>query len=375
MQNFREGESEHVNILLDEVKPQISNDSYSKSLARFILKQDITADYAKLEFKHTPFLPLHTFPISNLTIRLMNSRGGPLVLDDGAPTFVLLEVTNMDITGEFTITCSSSGRKLEDLTNFRSNLPQASNLSGCEVAVVSVSFPSNLKRQNIFSAKFRAVKKDGTSITHDFSYDLFKFRGRKVDSLMQEFIRNVNATPLAPVLNIQKFKDFWARFRMPVEKGYHPEMWICEHKKTSEYEYYQIEEMSPSFRAMLGWGPQKVPKKYYMYNELGHHHEVFPPSLAHVYCDLIEPNAVGSCLAPLIMMLPLEHMTEKPSPDILYEPKHLTFHKVRDTSFSEISFRFTQPNGELHVFETEDGSVTEETTVVLLVRPRQMNKK
>lgn len=143
----------YLQVLLQEVRGQISGEGYTHSLGgvAFPPTSDsiVTPFYAFHQWKHSVFLPLKTNRIDSFRINIVDADEKPIIFGGQIPTTIELELSEeMDQNAEFTITCSSYQPTIfpgNTLGQFSCPLPQPMNLQNYEVALASVVYPPELR--------------------------------------------------------------------------------------------------------------------------------------------------------------------------------------------------------------------------------------
>lgn len=367
--DINEGKLAHVH--LSELEPQIKNGGYARSIGQFFLSTKNKAkSYDTFNFEHAPYLPLRSLPIAHLTVTITDIFGQKLALKDGFPTFVSLEVVDMDLSREFTISCNSHLQNLgevfanNNLTHFKVPVPEELNLDGWEVALLSASCPPNLKRSAEVWISFQDFDDENTKEV--FTWNLFDFVGKTKD----DFAEGVKTK----IAKSTKYGQAGAGMRF----------YRKDDKENENHGFFHIVndtakkvtvKASPRFCDVVGEETTYIfvshldPGWQFIFKGESGVGRGLPSSLALVNCNIVESSAVGSSLVPLLHMMPLRHFEkDDKEKNSIYEPQHLIFHKVRDINFSYIEFQLTQPNGENHEFET-DGDIDHGMNFTLLFRP------
>ena len=347
-----------VEVHLNELEPQITSSKYSQSLGSFQLREK-GQGYQEIIFHESPFLPLKTTIINRLTVALLTSRGERLKLERGPATFVTLEITNMDLSSAFTVTCSShlqeelgKNNAQEKLSKFSVTMPQTLDLSGWEVALKSFSLPRNLAKPSV--PVEISIETSDTLTKALLKYDLLDFHS--FEELLTKMSEELQKSDLKNMLNLGTrageagTPQKWSFF---TTNGMVADSIKLTFDETLQHifgvdEEVEIEGKEASFDI----------------EDLNRIHLYFHPGLGHIYLDIIESSAVGEQLAPLLCIAPITYS----STTNIYEPTHMMFHKVRNQNFDSINFTICEPNGKTYKLTTE-GDVIEGTNIVLIFRP------
>ena len=369
--------SRFVSVHLSQVEPQIHNRTYGRSITRFYLK-DSDKEYETVNFEHSPFLPIQSTPISSLTISLITATGESLQLKPGYPTFVVLELSTMDFSREFTINCNSHAYSLfpdNSIAKFKVAMPEEMDLDGWEVCLLNASLPPNIKRsfRVTFSMWEGQLQKPNQTNREDYHFNLFNF----LDAEPQDLLRAIGLT-------IDASAHYKSKLGLEIEQDVnHPDCGLPTLTNSSKDVIFV--KLSKSLSGLLKGKRQEEPETFEFPPTARHTirwegsgpvqsgavHSFLPSPLALVHCDIIESSAVGSQLAPLLHLMPLPHFDrhgQQREHPLIYEPQHLIFHKVRNMRFSNIEFTINQPDGKLQYFEL-DGGLELGTNITLLFRP------
>lgn len=381
----------HIFVHLSELEPKRINNAFDKSLADFKFPPTLhlTDDYALHDFENTPYYELQNVPLVQLSVLITNSKREQLKLAPGPPTIVVLEITDMDHSAQFTITCQSKNRFEKELypnnslTKFRVRLPQEFHLKNWEVAMLNMTYPSNVrhvKREKIVYMKLSTNYDPDKSRT--LSWDLMDYNNAR------QFIRAVDTSIeeddfYGKIISMKKIKK-------GEERGFY-QFWSANYSDhyddwDDEQHYVQI-IFSEGFTKAFG----QMERQEVLWFRKGMAvtlHGVpnilplqSPPStVGMVYCDVVQPSPVSQILAPLLQIVPIKaknHNDNVVTRDTkkeelsIYEPQHLIFKPVVEREFSDIEFEILQPDGTPHLFETQNINLNDSTMTFSLLFRRQ----
>jgi hypothetical protein len=345
-----------IKIKLGELEPQISGSGFEPTLATLQFPpEDVRDEYGLYNFENKPFLALESSPLQRLSLHIVDSSGNTLPLAPGPPTIVKLEITdNMDTYNQFTVTLESTQSKdlypENKMHDFKVQLPSEMNFSGWEVGLQSVSFPSDF-----------VVK--------------HKYCWMEVD-LVGEWTGPIR---IGVRLGLNEHADLTHYFRKGInENDILNKLIILEDDPNSEYQ---------RIRALDGNGEKRVRISYDGLFRRAMGHDVITSDsyiikagesapintvvntallksspIAFVYSNCIEENIVGSGMFQLLQIIPVKKKTTDWD-FAMYEPQHILFHPVKSQQMTNISLRFTQPDGVDHAFKSD----SEQPLIVTLV--------
>jgi hypothetical protein len=369
----------YVSVHLSELEPSIFADSKDRGLGSvtFHPSGDPEEFYSTYDFQHTPYIALRTIPLHTLTVTLTNSANQQLkLIDVGPPTLIQLEIADMDLSHQFTMTCMShrwSDLKLyptNQISDFRMKTPQSLMLSGWETALLSVAYPPHLKP--VFLVNFQI--KYGPDITDslDFVYNLFDYKGDEdlLFKAVQAELSEHDETRDTVVLERDTktmYKDMWL-FKIkttdPVMTFFpSPDFW---HMFDSSHRYAGAIDL------------KQTPMRFGTCNMTS----MLPPTVGLLFSDIVRASAVGEEMKQLLHIIPINHLrrnltavTDQESTsalqNVVYEPQHLVFHDVVDTEINSIRFWTQQPDGDAHVFKMPEGAHGGGLVINLLFRPKK----
>lgn len=155
-----------VKVEVNGLQSNVLEKEPQRTLVRFNYSRDPKGrgDYQVVEFEHTPYLKLRTVPITQLSVRICDNLGRILKLEDGLPTLVHLELTNMNSDQQFSLTCISHNQREREvylqnkLNNFHVRLPQEMTLNNWEMAVAGVGIPPQKKPEETLTLRIRCVQ-------------------------------------------------------------------------------------------------------------------------------------------------------------------------------------------------------------------------
>lgn len=358
----------HVKIHLTELEPQTVNTSYEKILAHFQFPPEdvINDEYALHDFEHGQFNELQSVPLHQLTIKITDSNNQELPLwEEGAPTLLILELSDMDYSKQFVITCQSRGLYGPELyphntlTKFTARLPQEFFLPDWEVAMLNMTYPPDLRHitsptctieveTDYFDDESRkwTFKLIDYASTAEFIYDIIQ--SIEQDEFWSSIISVVQLKPNVSSVNegIQfivkpdpKVVKDWNENNV-VRFSFNDNMW---HVFNSEILFNQSHLLHEDGKVTIKGLPDI--------------NRLLPSSVGMVYCDIVKPSPVGDHFAPLLQMVPLppskqrlylENQYQHKKNIGIYEPQHLIFHPLESKEFSDIKFEILQPDGSSH---------------------------
>lgn len=317
-------------------------------------------DYALHTFRHSPNLLVRFQELDKLHVRLTDEANNPVEIPPGPPTIIFLEITDMEPTEEFTITCISQQPDTypsNSLAKFTVPLPNQMHLKGYEVSLLQVVYPPEMKETIIASLKVNnyvwhynlSNMASTTQFIHAVQRDLahseyggylrFKRLGMNTDSPM--------AGRLAFLVS---YRYKWR------ERGL-----ITVHP-------------SPNFAKVCGQVMEPRLKTTMKTNDIfffrgfGNIALGQETPVAMLHCDIVKPNVMGGTQARLLQCVPIL-ANAKQNAKRLYEPPELAFQPVSDSPISRIGFEFGNPDGSLRRFRTEDPDCY--VMITLLFRKRK----
>lgn len=331
--------------------------------------------YKVVELQHTSFLPLRSLPLHHLHITLLNAKDEKLKLADSHyPTIICLEISDMDSSTDFTLTCSSKEDKLSPkntLYSFTHQLPRPMHLEDYEVALGDIFYPRTLREKHVvwFDLTFKPHDPNKLVNHVHFTFDINKMRTEN-----RPFASNV-------VFSVLR-NHFWAQ-RVRVRKGKRGEFirFSISSKVFVEEEGQIFIRFSENFHLasrtaqplsgrltpLTGANPQKIEGPF-DYSRLPYE----PTTL--VTCSLIEECFYMGRHLPLLRIAPMPKMIGTDNGDVIgtqrhFRPEHPVYHRIKNLPIYNIQFELLTPKGKLnHVQEvgSQDGIV-----ITLLFRKRQ----
>lgn len=141
---------DYIKIHLSQLEPKVNNSKFDKCLA--VCKfppSEISGEYAIQDFENSPFYELQSDELHMLSLFITDSENDQLQLDEGPTTIAVLEISDMDYTKQFTITCRSHNNYEKNLypntlSKFRVRLPSEFHLNNWEVSLLNMIFPPDL---------------------------------------------------------------------------------------------------------------------------------------------------------------------------------------------------------------------------------------
>lgn len=363
----------HVKIHLSELEPQTVNTFYEKTLANFQFPPEdiINDEYALHDFEHAQFIELRSVPLHQLSILVTDSNNREIKLsDDSAPTILLFELSDMDYSKQFSITCQSKNlRGLElypnnSLSRFRVRLPQEFYLENWEVAMVNMTYPPDLKHDVETNVWVEMSTNYDEGYKEKFNFDIKEYE--ETSQFITDVIHTIN------------YDNFWGALVTASEKK--------EDDKVVGFQF-AIQPDPDSFPRWnlaitvtlefndLFWSVFDAEKKFNKSPSLfadtrveilgiPNINRILPSSVGMVYCDIVKPSPVGEMMAPLLQIVPLppvkSKLYQKNMEDTrknigIYEPQHLIFHPISNKEFSDIEFEILQPDGQsLNLIGSDD---------------------
>ena len=371
-----------IKILLTELEPTRINNRFENCLARVSFPPKIKyREYSVQEFKHTPFVQLRSIPLNQLSITLVNDRNNRLALKDGPAVLIQLEISNMDLSQEFNITCVSHSSDMRLLypnntvSNFKVALPQELSLGGWEMALSSLAYPTSVKMKTR-DVWWQAESYSATLKIKDKKFEFDPDEYLTTELLVQDVIKQLaEDLVFKNILKIEVSQD-------PDKVGFLK--WTALFEDTSVIRHVRL-SFSDDFIRALGGNPRnhtedeidetsRLPFTRVMPADVVYVHgipnieNIRESSIGMLYCDIANTSAVDNQLVPLLGIVPIIPATKTATGGDLYEPAHLMFHKVVNRAFSSIEFTLLQPNGNRHNM-TLANSVDKGMVVTLLFRP------
>lgn len=345
-----------IQIRIEELQALLTNSSFEKCLKRLSFPPGIVLEhYAFLEFDNTEFLPILFASLTQLSILITDARGRQLRLADGPPTLLCIEFSEMEVSGQFSLACVSHLPEEREtypdntLNKFIIGLPNELELQGYEVAVTSVSFPSDMIVRlppMFFSFK---VQPDDYEVTVPFN--LFEYTDSR--ALLNDVVQKVNeALPINEYIRAKVERD-------PRSANYEM-LQIC--GRLTGTGRSVLMTVSPEFMRVIGRPFQEHTLSADECVTLGKINlkGALPSQIGMLYCSCIDSNILGNRLFQLLQIVPI--IRDR----YVYEPQHLLFHPVIARPFDNIEFRLTQPDGTDHTYESPSGG---SMIVSLLFRP------
>lgn len=363
----RDPNSNVVNIYLSEASSNYPSSRFDNCLAKlhvpFISKRKQGEHYFVKHFENSQFIPIRAVPITKLSVLITNGVGEQLNLAYGPPTIIEIEMTTMEVTNQFTVTCSPSSARSEQhelypnntLTDFTMKLPDELDLNGWQVALANIVYPPDMERisEEVW-LKVTTTEGDGEPDEVLMEFDLTSSKGHTSVFLFDVKRRLERSTKVV---------------MRQLENGNH--QFLIPHT-VEENVRIRIEFSDAFVRCFGQFEPEGrwVMKKneavtLHGVPNIGH---VTPSSVAAIYCDIVEPSIMGSQKVPMLHLLSLEQATKN---KVLYEPDHLVFRNVVQRRFSTVNIKIKQPDGRDHNFS----GGKKDMLVTLLFRPRSKKSR
>ena len=417
----------HVQVHVTELEPNAKSGDrwFKKCLATFPFPtdKDIYGDYAFIDFEHTAFHQIHSVPVRQLSLRLTNADRKPLKLQDGPTTIAIFELSDMDYSNQFTVTCQSHTKyekmlyPANSLTKFKVHLPEEFSLGDWEVAMVNMSYPADLtfKDEDIYWTYATEVKNNVVTrvdTKFDMSHDY-----ANTDEFTKTLVALNNAEPTTQnMIVIEKINrgpahldnGLW-RFRLDVRRDpaaaaaavavaddaaapADPAAAVADPAAAAvdavdppnnvawnDATDYVTLEFSPAFCSIFGLSHEIITRKlkngesFVLKGTPPNIRNILPSPLAMVYCDIVEPCPISNVMDSLLQVVPLKFDTNVG----YFEPNHLLFHPITSRSFSNIEFEILQPNGNVLPLDYDERAlmaISQGMTFTLLFRRKEMTQ-
>lgn len=360
----------------------------------------VSGRYAMIDFENAPVLKLAACQINHLSISICNEDGYAYPLAQGPPTTIQLEISSMNVSREFTITCLShpKGNTLfpnNTASNFHSQLPRTMDLSNWEVALSQVSVPKHIDDETVLAIyiALTADQQGSFNSVADENKLVFTEKVAEVKTFI-EFIAKLNALiqtkdNLNAIMSISKANVSGSRWKID---------------NSSEDHFIQI-GLNDATATVLGFPTDKT---FLTAPKAGKNDEdeaVVPSSiditgpnfsasnqteplagiesdLTMVYCDKVKDSIVGNTTVPLIGLVPTlwnksTSKKGKKSPTyVVYEPLNLMYYDVKEGNMTDIGFTFRRGDGEMISIKEENKDHFKNsggTIITLRFRPKTMN--
>jgi len=335
-------------ILIHELEVQAINSQRHPTLCQFNLIKALRdnshkgSNYLLFDFEHTPWLALRASPVTHLSIRLCNLLSQPLPLSEGPATLLQVEIATMNEEREFTVTCLSHSPFEAQLypgnspTSFRAKMPQEMTLDGWEVALAGISLP----RGNLTTRRVTiTVSLVDADVEETVSLNLDHFQHVEKRQL-SHIIKHLH-------YRFEKLKRGVKTFLFEDERG----RWYLQ----NDMDHPMVIKTNSLFNAIFDapvertWRLEPGERKFIQpAGVTAHPDRARYPSVALLYCSIVEPNAVSSQMVPLMHIIPMHKLMASKDREVLYEPQHLMFYPVKNQSFSDIELSLHTATGELY---------------------------
>lgn len=389
--------SDYVTVHLSELEPRTVNSTLSRRLGafRFPPVHHITEEYAIHDFEHSAFFELQGDSLKQLSLFIAHTNNKQLKLARGPPTIAILEVTEMDRSSQFTVTCQSHNREENQvfpnnsMSRFRVKLPQEFKLSNWEVAMSNMAYPPDIKHtESKETASLLFSVRDS-----EFNGSLalqFRFKENSFeDENDPKDFASATTKCFAFVKRSLDRHHFWNKVLQFEEGLIDPDDeesgLAYQFKNISTRRQYRntfkdhktvrIKDLSDltldifldrKFLKIFGLHNEnsadialKVGERYvFKGNPDIRRIQTIPSTIGLVYCDIVEPCPVGNVMAPLLQIVPINIKSDDDEDGgllnrevTIYEPQHLVFHPVICREFRDIQFEILQPDGRPHTFD------------------------
>ena len=349
-----------IKIKLGELEPQVTDDTFETTLATLSFPPpDVYEEYGLYNFENKPFLPLEAVPLQKLSIHIVNSAGETLPLAPGPPTILKLELSDMDLYNQFTVTCTSTKNRSvfpsNSMSDFSIRLPGEMNLAGWEVAVQSVAFP------NDFVVKNREVWMDVNSLDNRANDVRIRLTiddddtPADFEALLTEAIRGNEITNNLIVIEDDPDSND-KRIRSRETNGDRRVEIVLDGLLRRAMETVNFDHMTLAANESV------------RINARPNLNFFKASSIAFLYTNCIEENIISDGQFQLLQIVPVKKKTTEWE-YAMYEPQHLLYHPVRAQTLTFLSIQFLTPDGYLHRFASE----TDQPMIVTLVfRPSRL---
>lgn len=347
----------YVKVHISELTEQQSGTDFNYVLCGFSYPPKVKfGDVGFHTVDNGPSLPVRVNPLTKLHVKITNSNGEELALTPASPTVIILEISNINMDTNFTITCTSYHPDLypgNTLSLFSSPLPSEMNLQEYEVALQNIVFPPQMTESQIASLSIEGI---------DYNFNLSNY------VTTMEFLEDVALT-----INASQFSGIILLGRNSNEESPHFGHIVIKRTNQGDQEMYKIDV---SWEFTLACGQTDKPRgttwlrkgEMIVFDGWPDINLAKPNPLVMIHCNIIEPNIVGSSLANLLQIVPIQYEGDN-SGNQMYEPHQLLFHPVMKRPFDGISFNFKNPDGRGRNFEC--GIIDQARMIITLVfRPK-----
>ena len=360
--------TDFAQISIYEVRGQRQGVDFNRVIGHVPLPPPGT--YRLHEVKNSPPLPLRFECLNELQVTITNKKGELITLAKGQlPTLVTIEITEGEMEEQFTVTCNTYHPRTHPsntINEFACPIPSTLDLHNYEVALQNLTFPSDVYERDdavlleLKSIVFRWKDLKVFASTNDFLGRVRSAIRRSALSKDLAFglVQNRNGTGSHVYIERLIRKDIDPNDAEAVRK-YNQPLWIRPSVTFSRacgqlWNLERSRELMPGDRWEFQGSPNIALAK--------------PGIVAALHCSIIAPNLVGEDQQRLMQLLPVRNSTNQLRR--YYEPSQLLFHNVMNRPFDSISFRLTEPHGELRRFVTDDAE-TRDLYITLLFRKRK----
>ena len=344
-----------IRVYINELRAHPSNSDFDKCLARFAFPSGhILQHYIVREFATTPFVPLAQSSFSTLSVLITDNAGEELLLADGFPTFVQLELSDMRDPRVFTMTCMShlpdelAKNPNNSLGDFKVTLPGNIQLDDYEVALTGLIFPHDLRKPpvteevtiNVLIVEDTVIGGRGEShLSH--TWKLAEYENS--DELREAIQADLNADgrfshrAFCELVENEDALDY-GMLKIGGKQSY------VTITTTLSDTFLRIMPDARRVSVVSGETTQPLGTIIWQKDRLSH--------VGLVYADCIRESILGDHFYQLLQIVPIETENGK----YVYEPDHLTYHPVTNREFNSIHFKITEPHGEVHDFVSQSRS-------------------
>ena len=360
--------TDFVQISIYEVQGQRHGVEFNRIIGHVPLPPP--GEYRLHEVKNAPPLPLRFEVLNEVQVTLRNKRGEQITLARGQlPTLVEIEITEGEMEEQFTITCNSYHQQTHPsntINEFTCPIPSALDLHNYEVALQNLTFPSDVYERDdavLLETKDIVFRWRDLKVFHSTN----DFLGRVASAIRRSALRHDltfgliqnDNSPVTHVYIKRNVRNDIDPNDAEAVRRYGQPLWIRPSVTFSRAcgQLWNLER-SRELRPGDVWEFQGSPNIAL----------AKPGIVAALHCSIIAPNFVGEDQQRLMQLLPVRD--ERNVMRRYYEPSQLLFHNVMNRPFDSISFKLTEPHGELRRFVTDDAE-TRDLYITLLFRKRR----
>ncbi len=383
-----------IKIFCKETEPHLGNSSVlDNCLGSFdVTHCDKHGNYLFYEFKHSLFIKITKVPFSQLSIFITNSVNQQLPLEKNFPTFIVLEISDENMDGQFQVTCyshslSATAENLfpsNTFTDFTVSLPSELELgANWEVAMANISFPPQL-HDKIFWIKVAGQTlyfntRDSTDVTSFMNKVVRRFNGFYHSNQIQ--LKELYLDNRLKGISINRGKRHKPPVRQDPEEEEEDRERRRQHHESAWTAHIIPVTFSKEFAAMFGHRDGRFKKfllrsrdskffeRKYFYPDFMR--QCRPTPMSMLYCDIVQPSFVAEQQLSLLQMIPVEDYMNK-DVSTFYVPRQLIFHPIVPYKIKNIRFSLCQTEGSPNSFITQGGETFQDSVVItLLFRPRK----